>query len=73
MDGVIYHGHRLLDGAKPFVAWLKAEDTYCALLQKRFPEWKIDAFAIEGYSTFQNLLIHLVENPPFIGIDREVM
>jgi NagD protein len=25
MDGVIYHGSRLLDGARPFVDWLKAE------------------------------------------------
>jgi len=26
MDGVIYHGSRLLAGSKPFVDWLKAED-----------------------------------------------
>ena len=26
MDGVIYHGSRLLDGSKAFVEWLKAED-----------------------------------------------
>ncbi len=25
MDGVIYHGSRLLEGARPFVDWLKAE------------------------------------------------
>ena len=26
MDGVIYHGNRLLPGAGEFVAWLKAQD-----------------------------------------------
>ena len=26
MDGVIYHGNRLVDGAKDFVDWLKKED-----------------------------------------------
>ena len=25
MDGVIYHGNRLVDGAKDFVEWLKNE------------------------------------------------
>jgi len=26
MDGVIYHGNRLLAGAAEFVAWLKSND-----------------------------------------------
>ena len=26
MDGVIYHGNRLLDGAKEFVDWLYREE-----------------------------------------------
>ena len=26
MDGVIYHGNRLLDGAMSFVNWLKEEN-----------------------------------------------
>ena len=26
MDGVIYHGNRLLEGVKEFVGWLKKEE-----------------------------------------------
>ena len=26
MDGVIYHGNKLLDGVKEFVEWLQRED-----------------------------------------------
>lgn len=36
--------------------WLDDEDTYCRKLQKRFPDWAIELFAVGGYSTFQNLL-----------------
>ncbi len=25
MDGVIYHGRKMLPGAKPFIGWLKSE------------------------------------------------
>lgn len=28
MDGVLYHGNRLLPGAKDFVDWLKREETF---------------------------------------------
>jgi hypothetical protein len=36
--------------------WLEDDETYCTLLQKRFPEWRIEPFATGGYSTLQNLL-----------------
>ena len=32
MDGVIYHGNRLLDGVVEFVEWLKREDKRCLFL-----------------------------------------
>ena len=36
--------------------WLEDEETFCFLLQERFRSWRIEPWAIGGYSTFQNLL-----------------
>lgn len=35
---------------------LQDEETYCALLQARFPRWQIKNFGVSAYSTIQNLL-----------------